>query len=88
MRPRSTPHPTVFFKVSENLVQVLVEEAIEAGEIDVDDAEDRVEGAERELSELSEDVEPEELERKQKDIERRRRIGENFTRVARTYGEG
>ena len=76
-----------FFKVSENLVQILVEEAIEAGEIDVHEAEDRVERAEREFSELSEDAEAEELERKQKDIERRRRIGENFTRVARTYGE-
>lgn len=77
-----------FFKVSENLVQVLVEEAIEASEIDVDEAEDRVERAERERSELSESEEAEDLDRKQKDIERRRRIGENFTRVARTYGEG
>jgi F-type H+-transporting ATPase subunit epsilon len=77
-----------FFKVSENLVQVLVEEAVEAGEIDVDDAEDRVEQAERERSELSEaGEEDEDFERKQKDIERRRRIGENFTRVARKYGE-
>jgi F-type H+-transporting ATPase subunit epsilon len=76
-----------FFKVSENLVQVLVEEAIEASEIDVDEAEDRVERAERERSELSESEEAEDLDRKQKDIERRRRIGENFTRVARTYGE-
>ncbi len=77
-----------FFKVSENLVQILVEEAIEASEIDVDDAEDRVEQAERDLSELSESGEEEDLERVRKDIERRRRIGENFTRVARTYGEG
>lgn len=77
-----------FFKVSENLVQVLVEEAIEASEIDVDEAEDRVERAERARSELSESEEAEDLDRKQKDIERRRRIGENFTRVARTYGEG
>ncbi len=77
-----------FFKVSENLVQVLVEEAVEAGEINVDDAEDRVEQAEKERSELSEaGDEDEDFERKQKDIERRRRIGENFTRVARKYGE-
>lgn len=77
-----------FFKVSENLVQVLVEEAVEAGEIDVDDAEDRVEQAEKERSEFSEaGDEDEDFERKQKDIERRRRIGENFTRVARKYGE-
>lgn len=77
-----------FFKVSENLVQVLVEEAIEAGEIDVDEAEGRVERAESELSELSEaGDEAEDLERKRKEIERRRRVGENFTRVARNYGD-
>ena len=77
-----------FFKVSENLVQILVEEAIEAGEINVDEAEDRVEQAEKAYSELSESGDEEEdFERKEKDIERRRRIGENFTRVARTYGE-
>lgn len=76
-----------FFKVSENLVQILVEEAVEAGEIDVSQAESRVEAAERELSELSGEDE-EELERARRDIERRRRIGENFTRVARRYGEG
>ena len=76
-----------FFKVSENLVQILVEEAIEAGEIDVNEAEDRVERAENEFSEISESGDEEDFERKQKDIERRRRIGENFTRVARTYGE-
>ncbi len=78
-----------FFKVSENLVQVLVEEAVEAHEIDVDDAEDRVEQAERELSELPEaEEDEEERERKRRDIERRRRMGENMTRVARNYGEG
>lgn len=77
-----------FFKVSENLVQILVEEAVEASEIDVDDAEDRVEQAEKAFSEISESGdEGEDFERKRKDIERRRRIGENFTRVARTYGE-
>ena len=76
-----------FFKVSENLVQILVEEAIEASEINVDEAEDRVEKAAEEFSELSESGEEEDFERKRKDIERRRRIGENFTRVARTYGE-
>lgn len=77
-----------FFKVSENLLQVLVEEAIEAGEIDVNEAEGRVERAESELSELSEaGDEEEDLERKRKEIERRRRVGENFTRVARNYGD-
>src|ERR671939_1455044 len=44
-----------FFKVSENLVQVLVEEAVSVEEIDIDAAEQRVEEAERELSEVSED---------------------------------
>src|SRR5919106_5528206 len=38
-----------FFKVSENLVQVLVEEAVSVEDIDVDAAESRVEDAEREL---------------------------------------
>ena len=76
-----------FFKVSENLVQVLVEEAVPAGEIDVDEAENRVEEAENELSEVSEDDE-EEGERKRKEIERRRKIGENLARVAREHGEG
>ncbi len=76
-----------FFKVSENLVQVLVEEAVPAGEIDVDEAETRVEEAESELSEVSEDDE-EEGERQRKEIERRRKIGENLARVAREHGEG
>ena len=77
-----------FFKVSENLVQILVEEAILAEEIDVDEAEDRIQKAEEELSELGEsEEEGEELDRHRKDIERRRTIGENFTRVARQYGE-
>jgi F-type H+-transporting ATPase subunit epsilon len=76
-----------FFKVSENLVQVLVEEAVPAGEIDVDEAENRVEEAENELSEVSEDDE-EEGERQRKEIERRRKIGENLARVAREHGEG
>ena len=54
-----------FFKVSENLVQILVEEA------------------ENELSEI-----PEDDERRQSEVERRRAIGENLARVAREYGEG
>ena len=78
-----------FFKVSENLVQILVEEAILAEEIDVSVAERRVEEAEQELSELGEsEEEGDELDRHRKDIERRRSIGENYTRVARKYGEG
>ena len=74
-----------FFKVSENLVQILVEEAVAPDEIDVDEAESRVEDAENELSELSED---EESERQRADIERRRQGAENLVRVAREYGEG
>lgn len=77
-----------FFKVSENLVQILVEEAARADEIDVDAAGDRVEQAEQDLSELGEpEEEGEDLDRRRRAIERRRRIGENYTRVARKYGE-
>ena len=75
-----------FFKVSENLVQLLVEEAIPAEEIDVSDAEKRIEEAERELSELPEDEEDEDLKRRRDRIERRRRMGESLARVARNYG--
>ena len=67
-----------FFKVSENLVQVLVEEAIPAEEIDAEEAENRVEEAERELSEASEEERGE--------FERRQRVGENLVWVARRYG--
>ena len=74
-----------FFKVSENLVQILVEEAASPDEIDVEDAESRVEQAENELSELSGD---EEDDRQRKEIERRRVNAENLVRVARAYGEG
>jgi F-type H+-transporting ATPase subunit epsilon len=75
-----------FFKVSENLVQILVEEAVAPDEIDLNEAESRVEDAENELSELSED--DEESERQRADIERRRQVAENLVRVAREYGEG
>src|SRR5215213_5721704 len=61
-----------FFKVSENLVQVLV-----------DEAENRVEEAEREISELSEDAE--DRDRVLEEIRRRQRTGENFVRLARKY---
>jgi F-type H+-transporting ATPase subunit epsilon len=77
-----------FFKVSENLVQILVEEALPPDEIDVNEAESRVEEAENELSELSPDEEDEEAQRKQEEIERRRSTAENLVRVAREYGEG
>jgi F-type H+-transporting ATPase subunit epsilon len=73
-----------FFKVSENLVQVLAEEAVSVEEIDVDAAETRVEEAERELSEVSE--EGEDRDRVVAEIERRQRMGENLVRLARKYG--
>ena len=74
-----------FFKVSENLVQILVEEAIPVGEIDVSEAENRVEEAERELSRFSDE---EGVEREWAEIERRQRMGENLVHVARKYAEG
>lgn len=73
-----------FFKVSENLVQVLVEEAVSVEEIDVDAAETRVEEAEKELSEVSEEAE--DRDRVVAEIERRQRMGENLVRLARKYG--
>ena len=72
-----------FFKVSENLVQILVEEAVPVGDIDISEAENRVEEAERELSRLSD-----EEERERAEIERRQRMGENLVHVARKYAEG
>ena len=74
-----------FFKVSENLVQVLVEEAVYVDDIDVDAAENRVEEAERELSEVSEEAE--DRDRVIAEIERRQRMGENLVSVARKYRE-
>jgi F-type H+-transporting ATPase subunit epsilon len=72
-----------FFKVSENLVQILVEEAVAPDEIDVDAAENMIEEAERQFSEISEDTE--DRDRVRGEIERRRRMGENLVRVARKY---
>lgn len=74
-----------FFKVSENLVQVLVEEAFAVGDIDVEAAENRVEEAEQELSEVSEEAE--DRDRVISEIQRRQRMGENLVRAARKYGE-
>jgi F-type H+-transporting ATPase subunit epsilon len=74
-----------FFKMSENLVQILVEEAMPPDEIDVEEAESRVEQAENELSEVSDE---EDGERQRAEIERRRQVAENLVRVAREYGEG
>ena len=71
-----------FFKVSENLVQILVEEAVPAEEIDPEEAESRVEEAERQLSEVSDDE-------RRKEVMRRQRVAENLVRVARRHeGEG
>ena len=75
-----------FFKVSENLVLVLVEEAVPAEEIDVDAAEDRIEAIEQE--EVGSEDDPEAEERALEDQDRRRRVAENLVRVARSYGEG
>ncbi len=75
-----------FFKVSENLVQILVEEAVEASEIDADEAENEVEEADRALSELSGGDDDEEAIRRREELERRRAIGENMALVARRYG--
>ena len=72
-----------FFKVAENLVQILVEEAEAAEEIDVEAAESLIEEAEREASEIS----GEDAERKRRDLERRQRIADNLVRVARRYAE-
>ena len=74
-----------FFKVAENLVQVLVEEAVSVEEIDVDEAENRVEEAEMELSEVPEEAE--DRDRLVAEITRRQRMGENLVRLARKYGE-
>jgi F-type H+-transporting ATPase subunit epsilon len=74
-----------FFKVSENLVQILVEEAVPAGEIDVNEAENRVEEAEKEISQLAGD---EDAEDRRREADRRQRMGENLVHVARKYGEG
>jgi len=73
-----------FFKVADNLVQILVEEAVEAGEIDTDAAGNQVEEAERELSEVPED---EDRDRARAEIDRKRRMGENLLRVAGRYGQ-
>ena len=73
-----------FFKVSENLVQMLVEEAIPVGEIDIGEAENRVEEAEKEISELAGE---EDAEARRREAERRQKMGENLVHVARKYGE-
>lgn len=75
-----------FFKVSENLVLVLVEEAVAAEEIDVDAAENRIEEIERQRSE--EPAEDEDAERAQRELDRRVKVAENLVRVARQYAQG
>lgn len=75
-----------FFKVSENLVLVLVEEAVEAEEIDVAAAENRIEEIERARSE--EPAEDEDAERSQRELDRRVKVAENLVRVARDYTQG
>lgn len=75
-----------FFKVSENLVQVLVEEAFVPEDVNVDELESRIEEIEREMSESSEDGE--DFERRQREAERRQRAAESIIHVAREHGEG
>lgn len=75
-----------FFKVSENLVLVLVEEAVEAEEIDIAAAENRIEEIERARSE--EPAEDEDAERSQRELDRRVKVAENLVRVARDYTRG
>lgn len=75
-----------FFKVSENLVLVLVEEAVEAEEIDIAAAENRIEEIERARSE--EPTEDEDAERSQRELDRRVKVAENLVRVARDYTRG
>ena len=75
-----------FFKVSENLVQILVEEAVVPNEIDVNAAENRIEEAERAISEISEDAE--DRDRVRGELERSRKVGENLVRLARKYQAG
>lgn len=75
-----------FFKVSENLVLVLVEEAVEAEEIDIAAAENRIEEIERARSE--EPTEDEDAERSQRELDRRVKVAENLVRVARDYAQG
>ena len=75
-----------FFKVSDNLVMILVEEALEFSEIDVDAAENRIQQAENERSE--EPAEDEEAVRASREIDRRVKVAENLVRVARKYGQG
>ena len=72
-----------FFKVSENLVQILVEEAVPAEKIDVSAAEERVRDADNRLGKIPED---EENERARRAVEHERLMGENLVRVARRYG--
>lgn len=73
-----------FFKVSENLALILVEEAVEAGDIDVDAAENRIEEIGRERPEAGD----EESRRTQGELDRRIKVAENLVRVARKYGQG
>jgi F-type H+-transporting ATPase subunit epsilon len=75
-----------FFKVAENLVQILVEEAVEAGEIDTDAAGNQIEEAEQEFSQVSDD--DEDAERTRAEIERKRKMGENLLSVAGRHGGG
>ena len=75
----------IIARIADGDLQVLVEEAVSVEDIDVEAAEDRVEEAERELSEVSEEAE--DRDRVVAEIERRQRMGENLVRLARKYNQ-
>lgn len=75
-----------FFKTSENLVQVLVEEAVRATEIDVEAADTRVADAERSAEEFSGEGE-DDIKKRQAAMDKERQMGENLAHVARKYGD-
>jgi F-type H+-transporting ATPase subunit epsilon len=73
-----------FFKVSENLVQILVEEAVAAEDIDVSAAEERYSEVDNRISGLPDDSEEHEAELRA--AEHERLMAENLLRVGREHG--
>lgn len=74
-----------FFKVSENLVQILVEEALAPEEIDVEESERAIEEVQQEISEATG---AEDARRRIEEAERRQAIYENRVTVARRHASG
>lgn len=75
-----------FFKVYENLAQILVEDAKGEDEIDLSAAGDRIEEIEAELGGLTGD--DDETVARREELERQQRIAEAQVRVARRRQEG